>query len=117
MVGDGANDANALAAAFVGGAVHGGMEVSLRSSDLYCRRPGITAIPALIVVSRETMKVIRRNFGFSLVYNAIGIAGVLAGFVTPLFAAVLMPISALTVFVSSVSGTPALRQALKEIER
>ena len=66
MVGDGANDANALAASYVGVAVHGGVEVSLQSSDVYCRKPGVSAIPSLLVIARETMRVIHRNFAFSL---------------------------------------------------
>jgi P-type E1-E2 ATPase len=117
MVGDGANDAAALARAYVGVAVHGGVEVSLRSSDVYFRTPGIHALPDLLVVARETMKVIHRNFAFSLVYNAVGIAGVIAGVVTPLFAAILMPISALTVFLSSLAGTSRLRAALRGMGR
>jgi cation transport ATPase len=63
------------------------------------------------------MRVIRRNFAFSLVYNAIGIAGVIAGLVTPLFAAILMPISAMTVFLSSIAGTTRLRAAIRELSR
>jgi heavy metal translocating P-type ATPase len=117
MVGDGANDAGALAAAYVGLAVHGGVEVSLRSADIYSRRPGVEVIPPLLTVARETLVLIRRNFALSLVYNAVGITGVLLGWVTPLFAAVLMPLSAITVFLSSMAGTSRLRRALAELRR
>jgi len=117
MVGDGANDAAALAAAFASVAVHGGVEVSWRSADVYCRKPGIGAIAPLLIVASETMRVIRRNFWFSLIYNGIGIAGVLCGWVTPLFAAVLMPLSAISVFLSSLVGTSKLRAALVEMRR
>jgi Cu2+-exporting ATPase/Cu+-exporting ATPase len=117
FVGDGANDAAALAAAHVSVAVHGGVEVSLQSADAYCRRPGIGQIAPLLVVARETLRVIRRNFAFSLVYNALGIVGVICGWVTPLFAAVLMPLSAITVFLSSLAGTAGLREALRELRR
>jgi P-type E1-E2 ATPase len=117
MVGDGANDAAALAAAYVSVAVHGGVEVSFQSADVYCRRPGIHSVPALLIVAGETMKLIRRNFKFSLIYNAVGIAGVLCGWVTPLFAAILMPLSAITVFLSSLAGTARLREALRGMGR
>jgi P-type Cu2+ transporter len=117
MVGDGANDAAALAAAYASIAVHGGVEISLRSADVYCRKPGVGAIPPLLTIARETMWVIRRNFGFSIVYNLIGIIGVIFGWVTPLFAAVLMPISALTVFGSSMVGTRKLRMATRALGR
>ncbi len=66
-------------------------------------------------MARETLRLIRRNFVLSLVYNSIGIAGVLLGWVTPLFAAVLMPLSAATVFVSSLVGTRRLREAFREL--
>lgn len=111
MAGDGANDAVALSAAFVGVAVHGGMEVSLRAADAYLSSSGVHLIHEMIVGARETMKVLYRNLGFSLVYNMVGGGLALFGKVDPLFAAVLMPLSAFTVFISSIVGTKRLRGA------
>lgn len=110
MVGDGANDAVALASAFVGVAAHGGMEVSLRAADAYVHSPGVMPIFQLVQIARETMKVVRRNLIFSGIYNLIGVAAAITGHVGPLFAAILMPISSLTVYASSVLGTRALRK-------
>lgn len=110
MVGDGANDAVALASAYVGLAVHSGMEVSMRAADCYLFSPGVLPIHRLIVISRETMKLIHRNFLFSLAYNLIGGLAAIFGKVDPLFAAVLMPLSAFTVLISSMLGTSQLRK-------
>lgn len=109
MAGDGANDAIALSAAYVGVAVHGGMEVSMRASDAYVSKPGVQSIYEMVVVARETMKVLYRNLGFSLLYNIVGGTAALFGKVDPLYAAIFMPLSALTVFLSSIAGTRELR--------
>jgi len=114
MVGDGANDAVALASAYVGLAVHSGMEVSMRAADSYLFSPGVLPIHRLIIVSRETMKVIHRNFIFSLAYNIIGGVAAILGKVDPLFAAILMPLSAFTVLISSMAGTSRLREVFTE---
>lgn len=114
MVGDGANDAVALASAYVGLAVHSGMEVSMRAADCYLFSPGVLPIHRLIFVSRETMKVIHRNFIFSLAYNVVGGIAAILGKVDPLFAAVLMPLSAFTVLISSMTGTVRLRKISNE---
>ena len=104
MVGDGVNDAAAMAAASCGVAVHGSAEASLEVADVYTSRPGVTAVAELLGGARRTLRVIRRNLGFSLVYNAAGAALAMAGLIHPLIAAVLMPASSLTVVTSSLSS-------------
>jgi Cu2+-exporting ATPase/Cu+-exporting ATPase len=110
MVGDGANDAIALAAAYVGFAVQGGMEISLRAAGAYSTRPGVMPVAETVVIARETMRVIRRNLALAVVYNGVGIAFALGGALNPLVAAVLMPINAFTLFLSTVAGTRELRR-------
>ncbi len=117
MVGDGANDAIALASAYVGIAVQGGLEASVRASDAYLSRPGIAQIPALIVLGRETLKLVKRNFSVSLVYNGVAATAAIAGWITPLFAALLMPASSLLVLTSARLGTRKMRQAIAEVSQ
>lgn len=104
MVGDGVNDAVAMAVADVGIGVHGGAEVSLAAADAYLTTPGIAPLVAMVDGSARTMRVIRRNIVFALVYNLVGVTLAMLGILSPLVAAVMMPASSLTVVMASWLG-------------
>ena len=101
MVGDGVNDAAALALADVGVAVHGGTGASIVAADVVLTRDGVAPVLDLLDGARRLRGVVRRNLGFSLVYNAAAGTLALLGLVGPLLGAVMMPCSSLTVVLSS----------------
>jgi Cu+-exporting ATPase len=110
MVGDGLNDAGALSESYTGIAITESSSQFSPASDAIMLGNTIHQLPAILKFSKHSMKTIKVAFTVSFLYNIIGISLAVQGLLSPVFAAILMPISSVTVVLIGTLGTQLGKQ-------
>jgi Cu+-exporting ATPase len=101
MIGDGINDAAALTAADLSMAMGTGTDTAISSADITLMNSGLGSVISALKLSQKTLKIIRLNMGWALIYNVIGLPIAALGYLQPIYAAGAMALSSLFVVTNS----------------
>jgi Cu+-exporting ATPase len=101
MIGDGINDAAALTASDLSMAMGTGTDTAISSADITLMNSGLGSVISALKLSQKTLKIIRLNMGWALIYNVIGLPIAALGYLQPIYAAGAMALSSLFVVTNS----------------
>jgi Cu2+-exporting ATPase len=97
MIGDGLNDAPAMKQSDISVGLRGGIEATIEVASLYISSGSLADLLDLLKASKKTISVIQNNITYAIAYNIVGGSLAVSGYVNPIVAAILMPLSSLTI--------------------